>query len=250
MPGAAWLRPEPAWPGVGACMSTRDGGVSAMPFASLNLGDHVGDEPRAVAENRRRVAQACGVKPVYLNQVHGVGVARLTSADAEPGAARHVADGCVTTEPGIACAVLVADCLPVLFAAPAGRAVGAAHAGWRGLAAGVLEATLRQVCELAACAPGEVRAWLGACIGPTRFEVGDDVLRAFGGAGPRFVPGALAGKWLADLPGLATDRLHAAGVRAISGGGWCTFGDASGFFSFRRERLTGRMGALIWIEGR
>ena len=244
-----WL--APAWDAanVGALMTTRRGGVSAAPFDSFNLRAAVGDDPQAVAANQRLLEQAIGVRPVFLNQVHAATVARLTAADAQAGAALHTADASVTTEPGIGCAVQVADCLPVLFAAPQGRAVGAAHAGWRGLALGVLEATLGAVCEAARCEPGELQAWLGAGIGPAHFEVGPDVLEAFGGSvdSPRFVA-RQPGKWLADLPALARDRLHAAGVRAVSGGDWCTVADASRFFSFRRDRVTGRMAAVIWIE--
>jgi polyphenol oxidase len=244
----ALLRPDAAWPGVGRAMTTRHGGASLAPFDSLNLGARVGDDPAAVAENRRRVAAACGATPVYLAQVHGRAVIRLSAADAEAGAPEHQADASITTEPGIACAVQVADCLPVLFAAPGGRAVGAAHAGWRGLAGGVLEATLAALCEAAGCEPTEVSAWLGASIGPANFEVGADVLEAFGGAGARFVARATPGKWLADLPGLAIDRLRAAGVTQVSGGTWCTVADSSRFFSYRRDRVTGRMAALVWIE--
>lgn len=255
---ADWLRPDWQAEGVGALMTTRQGGVSRAPFDSLNLRSAVGDAPAAVAENQRRVADAIGAVPVYLNQVHGATVVRLTSADLPPRAPIHTADGSVTTEAGIACAAQVADCLPVLFAAPGGRAVGAAHAGWRGLAAGVLEATLAQVCDAAQCRPDQVHAWLGACIGPAQFEVGADVLEAFGvsaasavsNRSPRFVANPEAGgqpKWFADLPSLARDRLAAAGLRAIGGGRWCTVSDASRFFSFRRDRVTGRMAALVWI---
>jgi polyphenol oxidase len=163
---------------------------------------------------------------------------------------RHAADASFTTEPGIACTAQVADCLPVLFAAPAGRAVGAAHAGWRGLSLGVLEATVQQLCAAARCEPAELQVWLGACIGPTRFEVGVDVLQAFG-ADPQtsdpthFIP-CKPGKWLANLPQLAHDRLQAVGVRAISGGEWCTVDERSRFFSFRRDGVTGRMVAAVW----
>ena len=249
-----WLVPAWAAPGVGALMTTRRGGVSAAPFESFNLRPDIGDAPDAVAHNRASLARAAGAMPVYLNQVHGARVVRLGLADAAPGAPVHEADASVTTLPGIACTVQVADCLPVLFAAPGGRAVGAvgaAHAGWRGLAAGVLEATLHEVCVAAGCEPEEVEVWLGACIGPTKFEVGADVLQAFGtvgqGALRRFVPNA-PGKWLADLPQLARDRLRAAGVRTVQGGTWCTVSEASRFFSFRRDRVTGRMAALVWIE--
>jgi YfiH family protein len=244
-----WLAPEWSMPRVGALMTTRAGGVSTAPFDRLNLREAIGDDPLAVAHNRRVLVDAIGAVPVYLMQVHGKTVVRLAAADLQPGAPVHEADASITTEPGIACSAQVADCLPVLFAAPDGRAVGAAHAGWRGLALGVLEATLRAVCDAAACEPREVRAWLGACIGPTRFEVGPDVLQAFDAApdSPRFKAHA-PGKWLADLPGLARDRLQAAGVTDIGGGRWCTVSEPSRFFSFRRDRVTGRMAAFVWIE--
>ncbi len=247
-----WLVPDWSATGVGALMTTRSGGVSAAPFDSFNLRLHTGDAPAAVAENQARLARIAGAVPVYLNQVHGARVVRLGRADAALAAPVHDADASITTFPGIACAVQVADCLPVLFAAPHGRAVGAAHAGWRGLAGGVIEATLQAVCEAAACEPSQVQVWLGAGIGPTRFEVGDDVFERFAllvpqTAPPRFTPHG-PGKWLADLVGLAQDRLHAAGVRAIHGGRWCTVSDPSRFFSFRRDRVTGRMAALVWVD--
>lgn len=246
-----WLIPAWAAPGVGGFMTTRHGGVSDAPFNTFNLRHQIGDAPEAVAHNQARLARAAGATPVYLNQVHGARVVRLGLADAAPGALVHDADASVTTLPGIACTVLVADCLPALFAAPGGRAVGAAHAGWRGLAAGVLEATLREVCEAGGCKPEEVEVWLGACIGPRKFEVGADVLEALVATvrrvPARFVPDAPA-KWLADLPQLARDRLLAAGVHTVRGGTWCTVSDASRFFSFRRDRATGRMAALVWIE--
>mgnify|MGYP000066440811 CR=1 FL=1 len=244
----------PDWPapaGVGAWMSTRAGGVSAAPWQGLNLGIAVGDEPAAVAENRRRFAEAIGARPVWLRQVHGRTVARLTAADA--GRAQPIeADAAITTERGIACTVQVADCLPVLFCAPEGRAVGAAHAGWRGLAGGVLDATVAALCEATGCAPAELQAWLGPCIGPRQFEVGEEVVLAFGGspAGDgRFTPrprpdGAM--RWLADLPALARDRLRQCGVSATTGGAWCTVEDPSRFFSYRRDGVTGRLAAAIW----
>lgn len=256
-----WLDPEGFAVRCGAVMSTRFGGVSGGPWASLNLGDAVGDAPDAVAHNRCRFAEAIAAQPVFLRQVHGVRVARVGAADAQVGGPPILADASVTTEPAVACTVLVADCLPVLFAAPDGRAVGAAHAGWRGLAGGVLEAALLAVCEAAQCEPGEVNCWLGACIGPRRFEVGADVLLAFGadlaGADPlRFTQRRIAGgaerdterKWFANLPQLAQDRLHAAGARRIGGGAWCTVEDGLRFFSFRRDGVTGRMAAAVWIR--
>ena len=255
-PDPDWLRPDWHREGVRALMTTRHGGVSTGAFASMNLRDGLGDDAAAVAQNLARLASAVGASPVRLNQVHGARVVRVTAADAAPGAPQHDADACFTTEPGVVCSVQVADCLPVLFAAPG--AVAAAHAGWRGLAAGVLESTLAALCGASACAPDQVAAWLGPCIGPGRFEVGSDVLRAFGvspGVGSatgvtspsmRFVPLA-AGKWLADLPGLARARLSANGVRDVSGGTWCTASDASRFFSFRRDGVTGRMVAAVWL---
>ena len=240
----------PQWPvneRIGALMSTRAGGVSAAPFDSLNFGRSVGDEAAAVAENRRRFAQATGARPVWLSQVHGTRVLRLRAGD---GAAQE-ADAAITTEPGLACTVMVADCLPVLFAAPQARGVAAAHAGWRGLAAGVLEASVTALCDAAACTPSELHAWLGPCIGPRHFEVGADVLEAFGG-GPHFVErrrpdGEL--RWLADLPALARERLTAVGVRKIDGGTACTVEERSRFFSFRRDGVTGRMAAAVWLRG-
>lgn len=243
-----WLVPDWQAPGIGAVMTTRRGGTSRPPFDGMNVRDGLGDAPEAVRANQRLLAESIGATPVWLNQVHGTRVVRLTRADAAAGAPVHEADAAITTEPGVACTAQVADCLPVLFAAPG--AVGAAHAGWRGLSGGVLEQTVTALCAAAGCAPSAVQAWLGACIGPDRFEVGPDVLVAFGtdpsADSPRFQPHA-PGKWLADLPALARDRLRAAGVERISGGAWCTVGDASRFFSFRRDRVTGRMVAAAWL---
>lgn len=249
------LRPRFATARVGALMSTRAGGVSRGVFESLNLGSAVGDDPLAVAENRRRYAAALGGTPVFLRQVHGVHALRLPLA--EPADAVPEADACWTTEPGVACVIQVADCLPVLFAAPGGLGVAAAHAGWRGLSAGVLEATASALCQATGCAAAELEAWLGPCIGPRQFEVGADVLAGFGvsQATPhgRF-KSHTAGKWLADLAGLARDRLAALGLERIEGGTWCTVEEASRFFSFRRDRPrhgnSGRMAAAIWIERR
>lgn len=255
MSGAGgWLVPGWRCAGVGALMTTRSGGQSVGPFASMNVGSAVNDAQAAVAANRRHLAETMGAAPVFLRQVHGARVVRIGAADAAAGAEVHEADACVTTEAGVACVVQAADCLPVLLAAPMARAVAAAHAGWRGLAGGVVEAAVDAVCESAGCAPHEISAWLGACIGPEKFEVGADVLVAFGadparpvhGARARFVPRAGA-KWLADLPGLARDRLAAAGVVRIEGGTWCTVSEPSRFFSFRRDGVTGRMAAAVWI---
>ncbi len=249
--GAALPLLRPQWAaaaGVGAAMSLRAGGTSTGPYASANLGLTVGDDAVAVQANRRRFAAAIGVRPVWLQQVHGVRVVRVGTADLDR--PPPAADAAWTDEAGIACTVQVADCLPVL-----GRAVAAAHAGWRGLAGGVLEAALGALCAGAACAPDQVAVWLGPCIGPRRFEVGADVLAAFGAAagaapGGAFVPSAGAdgsARWLADLPQLARERLLRAGVARIDGGVWCTVEDDSRFFSFRRDRVTGRHAAAVWI---
>jgi hypothetical protein len=236
-----------AGPHVGALMSTRVGGVSTGAFASLNLGLSAGDARPAVDENRRRFAAALGARPVWMSQVHGTRVLRLPLEEDQ---ALVGADAAITTQPGIACTVMVADCLPVLFAAPGDRGVGAAHAGWRGLASGVLEATIEALCEAATCAPSELHAWLGPCIGPRQFEVGADVAEAFGG-GSHFVArprpdGAV--RWLADLPGLARERLGDLGLTLVSGDGACTVEERSRFFSFRRDGTTGRMAVAVWLR--
>ncbi len=253
MTGLPLLRPDwTAPPGIGAAMSLRDGGVSPGPWASLNLGLATGDDADAVAENRRRFAAALGARPVWLRQVHGCDVLQLQAHT--PDRPSAPADAAWTRERGLACTVQAADCMPVLLAVRDGRAVAAAHAGWRGLAAGVLQATVRALCEGSGAEPAALQAWLGPCIGPRRFEVGDDVLRAFGAdpaaADPlRFVPRPRADgapRWMANLPQLARDRLAAAGVVAVSGGQACSVEDASRFFSFRRDRVTGRLAAAIW----
>ena len=261
------IRPDwPAPAGITALMSTRSGGVSLPPFDSLNLrrpelGGADVDTPAAVLENQRRFADALGARPVWLQQVHGAEVVRLSAAHLQHGAPLPRADASICTEPGIACAVQVADCLPVLLCSADGRAVGAAHAGWRGLAAGVVDQTVAALCGAAACEPDQLLAWLGPCIGPGAFEVGADVLQAFGadpqGLHPadaalfRFSPRADGSpRWRADLPGLARRRLAALGVGVVHGGGWCTVDTPSRFFSFRRAPRTGRMAAAIAIGGR
>jgi YfiH family protein len=234
-------------------MSTREGGVSAGAWRSMNLGSAVGDDPLAVSENRARWAAALGARPVWLRQVHGVNVLQLhghtSSQPDEP------ADAVWTDEPGVACNVQVADCLPVLFAARDGRAVAAAHAGWRGLAAGVLEATLRSLHSGAGVEPAEVLVWLGPCIGPRQFEVGVDVLEGFGQTPATADPKAFAyrprsdgsPRWRAHLQELARQRLSAAGVLHISADPACTVEAESRFFSFRRDGVTGRLAAAIWL---
>lgn len=239
---------RPDWPvpsAVRAVTSTRRGGVSAPPFDSLNLGGHTADAPGAVAENRRRFRQAAGMSaaPRWLAQVHGIDVFHVTG-DGLP----VTADAAWTDRPGCVCAVLTADCLPVLLAAADGTAVGVAHAGWRGLAAGVLESLVQ---AMAVPAP-QLYAWLGPAIGPDAFEVGGEVRDAFlardAGAGEAFRPSP-AGRWLADIYTLARRRLTAAGVRSIAGGGFCTVTERERFFSYRRDGRTGRMATAIWIEG-
>ncbi|CAI8698797.1 polyphenol oxidase YfiH [Pseudomonas sp. IT-P12] len=237
-----WLIPDwPAPAGVKACVTTRTGGVSLAPFDSLNLGDHVDDSPEAVAENRRRLTERFSIQPAWLKQVHGIAVAH-----ADPGQVA-TADASWTATPGIACAAMTADCLPVLFCDRAGTRVAAAHAGWRGLAAGVLEATL----DTLAVPAGDVLVWLGPAIGPQAFEVGPEVREAFVRQVPEsaraFVPGAHEGKLMADIYELARLRLAARGVTAVYGGGLCTVTDPR-FFSYRRHPRTGRFASLIWLE--
>ncbi|HJR27873.1 MAG TPA: peptidoglycan editing factor PgeF [Pseudomonas sp.] len=238
----SWLTPDwPAPASVKACVTTRAGGVSLAPFDSLNLGDHVDDSPEAVAENRRRLTDHFSIQPAWLQQVHGIAV-----ADADP---RHVAtaDASWTATPGIACAVMTADCLPALFCDRAGTRVAAAHAGWRGLAAGVLEATLDSL----AVPPEDVLVWLGPAIGPQAFEVGPEVREAFvqqlPGTANAFMPSHNTGKFMADIYELARLRLAARGVTAVYGGGFCTVTDPR-FFSYRRSPRTGRFASLVWLE--
>ncbi|KWR73610.1 peptidoglycan editing factor PgeF [Pseudomonas citronellolis] len=237
-----WLIPDwPAPANVRACVSTRAGGVSQAPFDSFNLGDHVGDEPAAVAENRRRLEQAQGCRPAWLSQVHGIEV-----VEADPSRVA-TADASWSATPGIACAVLTADCLPALFCDRAGTRVAAAHAGWRGLAGGVLEATLDRL----AVPAGEVLVWLGPAIGPQAFEVGPEVREAFmadhAEAAAAFVPSVNAGRYMADIYQLARIRLAARGVTAVYGGGLCTFSDTERFYSYRRNPRTGRQASLVWL---
>jgi hypothetical protein len=241
----------PAWqapPGVRAAFSTRAGGASAGPWASLNVATHVGDDPVAVRENRRRLhaSLALPAEPRWLEQVHGTDILDADAADPRAIAAR--ADAIVTRGAGVVCAIQVADCLPVLLASRDGGVLGAAHAGWRGLAAGVLE---RTVDALAVESDG-LTAWLGPCIGPEAFEVGEEVRAAFldedGGAGGAFVPNA-RGRWQCDLVALARRRLARRGVTRVASDGRCTFREAGRFFSHRREAPCGRMVALLWREG-
>ena len=272
---------QPQWPApahVQATFTTRAGGVSAAPFDSLNLGDHVDDQPAHVAQNRAVLQQAMRTRPVFLNQVHGVDVAALHAGIADG----TQADACITQARGVACTIMVADCLPLLMTDRAGSFVAAAHAGWRGLVGtqqhGVLEATFKafsalQAVETAQAAiklrADELLVWLGPCIGPAQFEVGAEVKAAFEAsqadaarhfkkltdlAGVAVASGAPE-KYLANLPALARDRLHALGITQIYGNdgspAWCTASNPSQFFSHRRDAVrlgsTGRMAACIWL---
>ncbi|MGN8277290.1 peptidoglycan editing factor PgeF [Pseudomonas sp. SMN5] len=237
-----WLIPD--WPApdrVKACVTTRAGGVSLAPFDSLNLGNHVDDDPQAVAKNRRRLTGRFAMRPAWLQQVHGIEV-----VEADP-AQVMTADASWTATPGIACTAMTADCLPVLFCNRAGTRVAAAHAGWRGLVNGVLEATLDRL----AMPADQILAWLGPAIGPQAFEVGAEVREAFMAVQPEaakaFVPSHNVGKFLADIYALARLRLAARGVTAVYGGGLCTVSDPR-FFSYRRNPRTGRFASLVWIE--
>ena len=264
LPADDLLLPQwPVAPNVRAVFTTRQGGLSAAPYDSLNLGSHVGDDPAAVAHNRAVLRQHIGLEPNYLEQVHSTRVVALDAA--LTGTA--CADGSATRAPGVVCTVMVADCLPVLLSDRQGRWVAALHAGWRGLLGadglGVLEQGVGTYCK-AFCtsartdivqAATDLIAWLGPCIGPTAFEVGVEVRQAFvavdAGAAQCFQP-LPQGKWLADLPALARRRLAACGVTAVFGNDgslpWCTVSNPTRFFSHRRDRVSGRMAACIWRE--
>ena len=274
-PASPWLVPDwPAPPHVRALFTTRGAstadGASTAPFDHFNLGDHVGDMPQAVAANRTRLVHALGgAQPVFMNQVHGTAVLTLAAPVWHPAASTQgvaTADAAVTAASGLACTVMVADCLPVLLTDRAGTAVAAAHAGWRGLASGVLQATLAsfRAAALADTArhainieSTELLAWLGPCIGPRAFEVGPEVRDAFvssdPGAAACFAPCG-PGKYLADLPGLARRVLAAQGVSRVYGNdssdNWCTVAQPARFYSYRRDQAargaTGRMAACIW----
>ena len=249
--GLQFLTPDWAAPrSVRAAFTLRRGGVSAPPFDSLNVAAHVGDDSQAVAENRRRLRDGLRLpqEPAWMEQVHRTEVLDLDLSDLAARAASSsvAADAALTRRAGRVCVVQVADCLPVLFAARDGSAVAAAHAGWRGLAAGVLEATVKSL----AVDPGGLLAWIGPGIGPAHFEVGDEVRGAFlahdNAAAAAFSINT-RGRWQCDLPLLARARLAALGIAAVTGGTWCTYADASRFFSFRRDGRCGRMAAVIWL---
>ncbi|ART80038.1 peptidoglycan editing factor PgeF [Oceanisphaera avium] len=244
---------QPNWPApstVHSIQTTRQGGVSASPFTSLNLGSHVGDALADVQTNRERLANHLNLltPPTWLEQVHGIDVAKLPlPATALP---VPIADAVVSRTVGQVCAIMTADCLPVLFCDYGGSVVAAAHAGWRGLANGVLEATLTSM----AVEPAQVMVWLGPAIGPRVFEVGGEVRSAFVNHLPQTASAFVvkgsprADKWLADIYQLARLRLAAAGVTQCYGGDYCTYTDRNRFFSYRREPITGRQASLIWLE--
>ncbi len=246
--GSCLLVPEwPAPPGVHALMTLRDGGTSGGPYASLNLGTHCGDAPEAVRRNRALLRTRLPAEPRWLRQVHGVGVVQADAVDALPQAdgSHAEADASYTRAPGTVCAVLVADCMPILLCTRTGDAVAAAHAGWRGLAGGVIEATVAAL----GVAGHELMAWLGPAIGPQAFQVGPEVRAAFVGAAPEDASGFrhdAGDRWLCDLAVLARARLTRLGVSEVYGGDACTVSEPERFFSYRRDRTCGRMAALIW----
>lgn len=275
---------QPGWivsPRVRACVTTRNGGVSEPPYGrwrdgadgpgGLNLGTHTGDDLAHVEVNRARLVALAGARPAWLEQVHGSEVVQaedaLSALDTDGTPLR--ADASVTTRAGVACVVMVADCMPVLICDPAGRAVGAAHAGWRGLAAGVIEKTAARVAAQAGCAVESLQVYLGPAIGPAAFEVGADVRDVFMNSLPDVdesrqarTSSAIAArtasafvahphtrdKYLANLPALARLRLNAIGIESIAGGDHCTVTDREHFYSYRRDRVTGRMAAMIWLN--
>ncbi|MGB9093817.1 MAG: peptidoglycan editing factor PgeF [Gallionella sp.] len=231
----------PAPPNVRSLQTTRAGGTSRAPYDSLNLGDHVGDAPLAVQRNRMLLNSLLPSEPVWLNQVHGTTVANADSASCLP-----QADACIARHRAAVCVVMTADCLPVLLCDTQGSVVGVAHAGWKGLAAGVIEATVKSM----DVAPETVMAWLGPAISQHAFEIGDEVRAAFvamqAQAASAFVAGQ-GGKWFADLYALARLRLNALGITRIYGGGSCTFRERERYYSYRRDGATGRMGTFIWL---
>ena len=234
---------------VGVCALQTECGVGVAPYGGFNLGDHVGDDAAHVLRNRQRLRQAIGATPIWLSQVHGSQVRQLR----QPLAAPVEADAALTDLRGLACTIMTADCLPVLVADRQARVVGAAHAGWRGLAGGVIQALLAALTAVPGVRLRDLTVWLGPSIGPTVFEVGSDVRAAFVAQNPAhaasFKPLVdYPGKYLADLPGLAQAILQQAGVEDVTLSGLCTVSLSSRFYSYRREGVTGRMASLIWLE--
>ncbi len=248
---------QPVWPApdnVQSFLTTRQGGISSSPYDSLNLGEHVGDEPSKVLANRQILRKYLPAEPLWLNQIHSTVVSTPLSR-AKAMSKPFEADAAVTNIPGEVLAIMTADCLPVLFSTSDGLVIGAAHAGWRGLCGGVLENTVSKMLELAPQSTGkDLMAWMGPAIGPQSFEVGEDVVGRFQETriheiSKSFLPiSTKPGKYLADIYQLARDRLEAVGVNSVFGGGICTVKDQERFFSYRRDGVTGRFASLIWIS--
>ncbi len=245
-----WVVPQQ----VRAFCTTRYGGVSKSPFNTLNLGLNAGDDAVDVLQNRSIVSLHLPAEPLWLKQIHGMTVSTPASRRASPGKPFQ-ADAAVTNIPNEVLAILTADCMPVLFASKSGGVIGAAHAGWRGLSGGILENTLQ---EMLAVSPGlspvDIVVWMGPAIGPTAFEVGEDVLQAFSDQGHSILSKAFmpitgsSGKYLTNLYLLARERLRSLGIKQIDGGDFCTFHDSQRFFSYRRDKESGRFASLIWIS--
>lgn len=246
----SWVVPEQ----IQAFCTTRLGGVSKPPFASLNLGLNAGDDSVAVLQNRSILRSNLPNEPVWLKQIHGIAVSTTATRGLQIDGPFE-ADAAVTNIPNEVLAILTADCMPVLFASKSGDVIGAAHAGWRGLSGGVLEHTIQEMIALSpGLSPKEIVAWMGPAIGPTAFEVGVDVLQAFSGQDQSLLSKAFKpiserpGKYLASLYLLARERMRIAGIEQIAGGDFCTFNDPENFFSYRRDKETGRFASLIWIS--
>ena len=250
-------RIDPTWlvrPQIKAFCTTRVGGVSKHPFDGLNLGLNAGDDPADVLQNRSLLRSILPADPCWLKQTHGSSVSTPVTRNAFM-EGPFEADASVTNIPNEVLAILTADCMPVLCASKSGDVIGAAHAGWRGLSAGVLENTIREMCALSKdLIPQDIMVWMGPAIGPTAFEVGDDVLQAFSGQSQVILSQAFRpihgspGKYWANLYLLAQDRLQTLGIKHIYGGEFCTVGDPANFYSYRRDKKTGRFASLIWIS--
>lgn len=246
----SWVVPKQ----IKAFSTTREGGVSKPPFTSLNLGLNAGDNLEDVLQNRRIVRSSLPAEPIWLKQIHGATVSTPTSrADLLNGP--FEADASVTNIANEVLTILTADCMPVLFASKGADVIGAAHAGWRGLSSGVLENTIQEMCALSpSLIPKDITVWMGPAIGPTAFEVGEDVVQAFASQSQAILSGAFKpiagspGKYLANLYELAQDRLRSFGVEQIFGGEYCTVSDPAHFFSYRRDKNTGRFASMIWIS--